>query len=171
MVVKVGNAAMDIGEPIFDPARVPFLADIAESSYDLSVGEDSVTIGAVSMGNPHAVLFEDAISDALVARLGPEIESHSRFPERTNVGFGQIVDRARLNLRVFERGVGETLACGSGACAAVAVGIRQKRLDESVTVKLPGGQLLVQWRGAGTHMTLVGSAERVFDGEIVIAAT
>jgi len=160
--------AVDIGEPIFEPARIPFLADAAENSYKLTVDDSVLSVGAVSMGNPHAVLFEDEVTDSMVAALGPKIENHSRFPKRTNVGFAQIVDRSRLNLRVFERGVGETLACGSGACAAVAVGVRQQRLDESVAVKLPGGELSVQWHGPGSRMTLVGSAERVFDGEIEI---
>lgn len=163
-----GMVTVDMGEPVFAPAKVPFLASEAADVYPLSLSDRTLEIGAVSMGNPHAVVYVTDLDDKVVSTNGPLIESHDRFPERANAGFAQVIDRQNIRLRVFERGVGETLACGSGACAAVAVGIRQKRLDESVTVNLPGGHLSVQWRGAGTTMTLTGSAERVFDGEIGI---
>lgn len=163
-----GMVTVDMGEPVFDPASVPFLADNQASSYPLDVANGQFEIGAVSMGNPHAVLYSNNVDDQMVSTLGPVIECHDRFPQRVNVGFATVVDRSTIKLRVFERGVGETQACGSGACAAVAVGIRQKRLDESVTVHLPGGQLTVQWPGVGNALTMTGSADRVFDGEIKI---
>ena len=163
-----GTVAVQMGEPSFAPATIPFAADVETPSYRLDVGTDALEIGAVSMGNPHAVLFQSSVDDAMVSSLGPKIEHHERFAKRTNVGFATVVDRETLNLRVHERGVGETLACGSGACAAVAVGIRQNRLDESVCVHLPGGQLSVQWEGIGHGLTLVGSADHVYDGEIAI---
>jgi len=163
-----GMVTVDMGEPRFEPSAVPFLADSQASAYPLAVLDTEVQIGAVSVGNPHAVLYLSQVENQQVAALGPAIERHDRFPDRVNVGFASVVDRATINLRVYERGAGETMACGSGACAAVAVGIRQQRLDESVTVHLPGGQLTVQWRGTGTAMTMTGSADRVFDGEIEV---
>ena len=118
------------------------------------------------MGNPHAVLQVDNVQTADVARLGPAIESHPRFPRQVNAGFMQILGRDHINLRVYERGAGETLACGSGACAAVAVGRVRELLDPKVTVSLPGGNLIIEWQGPGHELWMSGPAERVFEGEI-----
>ncbi len=161
-----GMVTVDMGEPVFEPDRIPFRAETQAPGYSLATADAQFEIGAVSMGNPHAVIYSTNVDDQQVATVGAAIECHERFPQRVNVGFATVLDRSSIRLRVFERGVGETLACGSGACAAVAVGIRQQRLDESVTVHLPGGQLAVQWRGTGTAMTMTGSADRVFDGVI-----
>ena len=130
--------------------------------------ERAVTISAVSMGNPHAVLTVADVDQAPVARLGPLLERHARFPERVNVGFMQPVGRRRIRLRVFERGVGETLACGSGACAAVVAGCLRRLLDSEVTVALPGGELRLQWPGPGRAVMMSGPATRVFEGEITL---
>ena len=125
-----------------------------------------IEIGAVSMGNPHAVLRVSDVKTAPVERFGPSIEQHPRFPKRANVGFMQIVDRGHVILRVFERGVGETQACGTGACAAVAVGVRRGLLDGEVRVDLPGGTAMVSWPGPGEHLWLTGPATTVFTGSI-----
>jgi diaminopimelate epimerase len=127
-----------------------------------------VDIGAVSMGNPHAVLTVPSVDAAPVDRLGPAIESHRRFPKRVNVGFMEVLDRSHINLRVYERGAGETLACGTGACAAVAVGRHHGRLDESVEVHARGGELRVNWAGPGQPIWLTGPAEVAFEGRVEI---
>jgi diaminopimelate epimerase len=138
-------------------------------TYSLNVDGADVEFGAVSMGNPHAVLRVSDVKTALVARFGPSIEHHPRFPKRVNVGFMEIVDRGHIRLRVFERGAGETLACGTGACAAVAAGRRQGLLlDREVRVDLPGGTAMVSWAAAGEHMWLTGPATTVFTGSIDI---
>jgi diaminopimelate epimerase len=135
------------------PRRHPFLATAEADGYDLEVDGQTLRIGAVSLGNPHAVLRVDDLDQAPVARLGPLIESHPRFPRRVNAGFMQILDPGHIRLRVFERGAGETLACGTGACAAVAVGRRLGLLDEVVRVTLPGGDLSIAWSGGDrTHL-------------------
>jgi diaminopimelate epimerase len=130
------------------------------------VNSESVEIGAVSMGNPHAVLMVTDVATAPVATLGPRIESHPRFPQRVNVGFMQIITRNHIRLRVFERGAGETLACGSGACAAAAVGQIQEALGSEVRVSLPGGDLMISWAGIGQPLYMTGPATRVFEGQI-----
>jgi diaminopimelate epimerase len=130
------------------------------------LAESTLRIGAVSMGNPHAVLQVDAVADAPVARLGPEIEHHPDFPQRVNVGFMQRLDRRHIKLRVYERGAGETLACGTGACAAVVAGRLQGLLDPRVQVSLPGGELVVEWQGEDTPVMMSGPAETVFEGTI-----
>jgi diaminopimelate epimerase len=169
-----GLVSVDMGVPNFDPRALPMnAADGAGAAapalmYSLKVDGLDVEIGAVSMGNPHAVLRVSDVKTAPVARFGPSIEHHPRFPKRTNVGFMQIVDRGHLRLRVFERGAGETLACGTGACAAVAVGRQQGLLDEEVRVDLPGGTAVVSWAAAGEHMWLTGPATTVFTGSIDI---
>ena len=132
----------------------------------LRSGASEVEIGAVSVGNPHAVIRVPSVADAPVARLGPAIENHARFPKRTNVGFMEVVDRGHIRLRVHERGTGETRACGTGACAAVAVGRRHGLLDEEVQVDLPGGRLDIQWKGPGEPIWMTGPAERAFEGEV-----
>jgi diaminopimelate epimerase len=160
--------AVDMGSPNFDPRALPMEAPAQASTYTLQVDGVDVRIGAVSMGNPHAVIEVPDVKSAPVERFGPSIEQHPRFPKRTNVGFMQIVDRGRIRLRVFERGVGETLACGTGACAAVAVGRRQGLLDEDVQVDLPGGTAMVSWPHETGHIWLTGPAITVFRGTIDI---
>jgi len=160
-----GQVQVNMGRPRFSPAELPFLATEA-LSYTLEVEGEKYQIGAVSMGNPHAVLPVDDVDLAEVARLGALIEHHERFPERVNVGFMQIVDREKIRLRVFERGAAETLACGTGACAAVAVGQRQGLLADRVQVKLPGGSLLIEWQGEAHDLYMTGPAERVYKGVI-----
>lgn len=163
-----GRVAVDMGVPNFDPGALPMLADAEAPTYSLQVEGVDVDIGAVSMGNPHAVLRVPDVKAAPVERFGPSIEHHARFPKRANVGFMQVVDRGHILLRVFERGVGETRACGTGACAAVAVGVRHGLLDAEVQVDLPGGTSMVSWPAAGEHLWLTGPATTVFTGTIDI---
>ena len=168
-----GLVSVDMGVPNFDPPALPMLAAdggvLAEAAvYPLSVDGADVEIGAVSMGNPHAVLRVSDVKTAPIGRFGPSIERHPRFPKRTNVGFMQIEARGHLRLRVHERGVGETLACGTGACAAVAVGRRRGLLDAEVRVDLPGGTAMVSWADLGEHLWLTGPAATVFSGSIDI---
>ena len=160
--------SVDMGEPNFDPKALPFDASGEAHVYPLQVAGTEVEIGAVSMGNPHAVLTVTSVASAPVDRLGPAIEKHPRFPRRVNVGFMEIVDRAHIRLRVFERGTGETLACGTGACAAVAVGRRHGRLDSTVAVELPGGTLEITWNGPGEHIWMKGPAAVSFTGRVEI---
>ena len=160
--------SVDMGVPNFDPRSLPFDASSEASVYQLEVAGTTVEIGAVSMGNPHAVLTVASVAAAPVDRLGPAIESHRRFPKRVNVGFMEIIDRSHIKLRVFERGTGETLACGTGACAAVAVGRHHGRLDAEVHVKVRGGELRVNWAGPGEHIWLTGPAEVSFEGRVEI---
>jgi diaminopimelate epimerase len=160
------QVSVAMGVPDFDPASLPFEASGEAYVYPLSVGASEVDIGAVSVGNPHAVIRVPSVEDAPVARLGPAIENHPRFPKRTNVGFMEVVDRGHVRLRVHERGTGETRACGTGACAAVAVGRRHGLLDENVRVDLPGGRLDIQWAGPGELIWMTGSAERVYEGDV-----
>jgi diaminopimelate epimerase len=160
----------DMGEPRFDPAAIPLAvharATRAErASYTIDVAGRDVEIGAVSMGNPHALIEVDDIDGAPVGVLGPQIEHADAFPQRCNVGFAQIVSRDAIRLRVWERGVGETLACGTGACAAVAVLRRRAKLDANVTVELPGGALEISWDGPGHALRMSGPATFVFEGE------
>lgn len=163
-----GRVAVDMGVPNFDPSALPMLADAEAPSYTLQVEGVNVDIGAVSMGNPHAVLRVPDVKAAPVERFGPSIERHPRFPKRANVGFMQVVDRGHILLRVFERGVGETRACGTGACAAAAVGVRLGLLDADVQVDLPGGTSMVSWPAAQEHLWLTGPATTVFTGTIDI---
>jgi diaminopimelate epimerase len=163
-----GQVTVDMGVPQLEPAGIPFRADVRAARYPLAVGEETVEIGAVSMGNPHAVLEVPRVESAPVARLGPLIEAHPRFPQRVNAGFMEVVDRGHIRLRVFERGAGETLACGSGACAAVVVGRVRALLDETVTVELQGGDLVISWRGEGEPVKMTGPATFVFEGRIEI---
>jgi diaminopimelate epimerase len=165
-----GSVSLDMGEPDFDPQALPFEASRAADVYPLRVGETEVQIGAVSMGNPHAVLQTNSVRDAPVDTLGPAIENHARFPKRTNVGFMEIVNRKHIRLRVFERGVGETQACGTGACAAVAVGRKRGLLGEAVQIDAPGGRMTVRWQGPGEHLWLTGPAVKVFEGTVNVDA-
>jgi diaminopimelate epimerase len=163
-----GLISVDMGAPDFDPRSLPMDAPAEAARYSLDIEGETVDYGAVSMGNPHAVLKVHDVKSAPVEHLGPRIERHRRFPRRTNVGFMQIVDRRHIGLRVFERGVGETLACGTGACAAAAVGRKQGLLEADVRVDLPGGTAHVSWHGPGDHVWLTGPAATVFTGIIDI---
>jgi len=160
--------SVDMGVPNFDPKSLPFEASAEAHVYPLVVAGTEVEIGAVSMGNPHAVLTVNSVASAPVDRLGPAIERHPRFPKRVNVGFMEIIDKSRIKLRVFERGVGETLACGTGACAAVAVGRRHGRLDATVEVELPGGKLEISFSGPGEHIWMKGPTAVSFTGRVEI---
>ena len=162
------QVTVDMGIPDFEPESLPFLVEKRAESYNLMVNGSEYAIGAVSMGNPHAVLTVDDVDTAPVERLGAAIESHEMFPQRVNVGFMQVVNRNEIRLRVYERGAAETLACGTGACAAVAVGQQKGELDEQVTVKLPGGELMIRWRGEGQALLMTGPATTVFHGSINI---
>jgi diaminopimelate epimerase len=172
-----GSITVDMGAPVLDAARVPFDAEglqgVAQGAdtlwplvLELGGAKESVLVSAVSMGNPHAVQIVDDVDTAPVELTGPLIEHHARFPNRVNAGFMQIVDRHHVKLRVFERGVGETLACGTGACAAAVAGIRRGLLDSPVRVDARGGQLSISWAGAGQPVWLTGPAVTVFEGEI-----
>ncbi len=161
-----GRVAVDMGQPRLEPTEIPFFATERASVYPIAADGLEMEIGAVSMGNPHAVLRVDDVDQAPVAHLGPLLERHGRFPRRANIGFMQIVAPDHIRLRVFERGVGETLACGSGACAAVVVGRLWGELWPNVRVDLPGGELTVHWAGEGEGVTMSGPAETVFEGWI-----
>jgi diaminopimelate epimerase len=161
-----GQISVDMGVPRFNPADVPFDADVESSSYFIDVDGGKLDAGVVAVGNPHVVIRVDDVANAPVTTLGRVLESHARFPRRVNVGFMEIVDRSHIRLRVYERGVGETLACGSGACAAMVVGKRQGLLDNSVSVQLPGGCLLIQWPGGEETVRMTGPATHVFEGKI-----
>lgn len=159
---------VNMGKPLLAPEAIPFQADAAANSYHLEHEGHSYDIGAVSMGNPHMVLPVDSIAQAPVETLGPALECHPRFPQKVNVGFMEIVSRNEINLRVFERGAGETLACGSGACAAVVSGQLRNMLDQRVKVNLPGGSLRIEWRGEDHPVMMTGPATTVFEGQILI---
>ncbi len=161
-----GEVSVRMGVPNFAPAALPFTASAEAAFYALEAGGSTVEIGAVSIGNPHAVLRVPSVKTAPVDRLGPVLEHHPRFPRRTNVGFMEVVDRGHIRLRVHERGAGETLACGTGACGAVAVGRRHGLLDAIVRVDLPGGTLQIGWEGEGHPIWLTGPATTVFEGFI-----
>lgn len=164
-----GQVSVDMGQPGFEAASLPFepvLPADQAGRYPLDLGENQVEVGVVSMGNPHAVVQVDNVDTAPLEEFGPLIESHAAFPNRVNAGFMQVVDRQHIRLRVYERGVGETLACGTGACAAVVVGRQQGLLDDMVSVSLPGGQLQIQWGGEGETVMMTGPATTVFEGEM-----
>ncbi|EGF32675.1 Diaminopimelate epimerase [Oxalobacteraceae bacterium IMCC9480] len=170
-----GSITVDMGAPVFAPARVPFdttgldsIADAEEALWPLQINDRTVMMSVLSMGNPHAVQIVDAVETAGLALDGPAIEHHVRFPNRVNAGFMQILDRHAIRLRVFERGAGETLACGTGACAAAVAGIRRGQLDTPVRVETRGGQLSIAWEGGASHVMLSGPAVTVFEGEITL---
>ncbi|MDN4056080.1 diaminopimelate epimerase [Massilia sp. YIM B02763] len=174
-----GSVTVDMGAPILEPARVPFdsagldgTAQGRDTLWPLAVRvgaeERTVLVSAVSMGNPHAVQVVDDVETAPVLETGPQIEHHPRFPKRVNAGYLQVLDRGHVKLRVFERGAGETLACGTGACAAVVAGIRRGLLDSPVEVQARGGRLTIRWAGEGEPVYMSGPAETVFEGEIEI---
>lgn len=159
---------VDMGVPVLEPAEVPFQTRQRATTYPLEVNGQTLTIGVVSMGNPHAVYRVDNVAEAAVATLGPAIECHPAFPQRVNAGFMEIVNRNEINLRVYERGVGETLACGTGACAAVVAGRLQDLLDSPVNVNLRGGYLQIEWPGDTHHVKMTGPATTVYLGQIRI---
>ncbi len=164
--VEQDQVTVDMGIPSFQPQSLPFLVENQQETYNLMVNGTEYAIGAVSMGNPHAVLHVDDINIADVQGIGATIENHPQFPQRVNVGFVQILNRKEISLRVYERGAGETLACGTGACAAVAVARMQGELDEDVTVRLNGGDLQIHWQGEGKKLLMTGPATTVFQGQI-----
>jgi len=161
-----GQVTVNMGVPRLDPQSLPFQAEQRANLYPIDVDGQSLSIAAVSMGNPHAVLRVEDISTAPVDRLGPRLESHPRFPRRVNVGFMQVLAKDAINLRVYERGAGETLACGTGACAAVVAGRLQGWLDQQVKVSLPGGELVIRWQGGDNPVYMTGPATHVFEGQI-----
>lgn len=161
-----GLVTVNMGIPRFAPEQVPLQASLEAKVYQLNIDNINVSFGAVSMGNPHVVLNVADVVTAPVNELGAKLESHGFFPQRANIGFMQVVDRNNINLRVFERGAGETMACGSGACAAVVIGIEQNLLDENVNVTLPGGHLRIHWQGRGKPVFMTGPAVSVFEGLI-----
>ena len=161
-----GQVRVNMGTPRLEPTDLPFEAPARADTYPIDLGGEVVEIGAVSLGNPHAVLLVDDAATAPVERVGPLLESHPRFPRRVNVGFMAVRGRDRIDLRVYERGTGETLACGTGACAAVVSGRLRGLLDEQVQVRLPGGELRVAWQGGAAPVWMTGPAVAVFDGAI-----
>ncbi|MBT8444236.1 MAG: diaminopimelate epimerase [Gammaproteobacteria bacterium] len=163
-----GDVSVELGVPNFDPAGVPFVADEQRQAYAIEVDGESIEAGVVSIGNPHAVIEVESVDDAPVSRLGPLLERHERFPNRANIGFMQVAAADRIRLRVFERGTGETRACGTGACAAMIVGRAAGRLAETVVVELPGGTVTVSWEGPGSNVRLTGEAVTVFEGTIEV---
>ena len=164
--LRDGQVEIEMGVPAFEPRDIPLRASGRELRYRRRIGEQQLEFGAVSMGNPHAVFQVADVARAPVGILGPALELHSDFPARVNVGFMQLLDRGHIGLRVHERGVGETRACGTGACAAVAVGRQWGLLDEQVTVSLPGGALTVRWAGHAEPVWMTGQAIRVYDGRL-----
>jgi diaminopimelate epimerase len=166
MVLEDGRITVNMGSPKFDPACVPFSAKVQSDQYQLDVAGSSIDVSILSMGNAHCVFEVDDVNSADVAGLGPAIATHERFPAATNVGFMHIRNRSNIDLREYERGAGETLACGSGACAAVVAGQRLGRLDEEVTVQMRGGKLVVSWCGENEAVWLTGEAELISEGTI-----
>jgi diaminopimelate epimerase len=159
---------VDMGVPELRPAEIPFTAEQQAATYRVEANGEQVELSAVSMGNPHGVVLVDNVDTAPVATLGPVLEAHPRFPKKANIGFMQVVNRGEIRLRVYERGAGETLACGTGACAAVVAGRLRGLLDEEVLVHLPGGDLRIRWAGEGQPLRMVGPATTVFEGQIYL---
>ena len=163
-----GQITVDMGVPVLDPWDIPFHADTRLDEYSLDVAGQMLKIGAVSMGNPHAVTIVDNVDTAAVDELGAGIENHLLFPNRVNAGFMQIINERHIRLRVYERGAGETLACGTGACAAMVIGCIQGHLANEVQVDLPGGSLQISWQGAASPVMMTGPATTVFEGKITV---
>lgn len=163
-----GEVTVNMGVPRFDPIDIPFTAEKRALTYFLEANQKQIEISVVSMGNPHAVQIVSNLEQAPVLSEGPLIESHVRFPNRVNVGYMQIIDRKHIKLRVYERGAGETLACGTGACAAVVAGIQRNRLDSYVEVSTRGGKLKISWAGENQPVWMTGPAKTVFEGIIEI---
>jgi diaminopimelate epimerase len=167
-IERDGNVSVTMPVPHLEPSKIPFTAQKKEANYILRSENETVLCGAVSLGNPHCVVTVDNVLEAPVNTLGKVLSMHERFPEGANVGFMEIVASNQIKLRVYERGAEETLACGSGACAAVVVGQLQKKLGRQVTVELPGGKLRIYWKGPGHPVKMSGPAVHVFDGQITI---
>jgi len=167
-VLDNGEVRVDMGVPEFRPGTIPLLQDTEKNFYKINVENTEYEFMAVAIGNPHAVFIVDDVAEFPVAELGRSLESHSYFPQRVNVGFMQILDKNSIKLRVYERGAGETLACGSGACAAVACGINARLLTNKVKVMVSGGELLIEWQGKGEHIFMTGPAVTVYKGELEI---
>ena len=165
-VRRDGQVTVDMGAPRFTPADVPFIAEHEAEQYAFEVAGEQLMVSAVSMGNPHCVTLVDEINNGMLERLGALIEAHPRFPRKVNAGFMQIIDPEHARLRVFERGVGETQACGTGACAAAVAGIRLGLLRSPVQIQLPGGNLQIEWDGPGQPVMMTGPATRVYEGQI-----
>lgn len=163
-----GQVTVNMGAPRFEPGEIPFLAKRRALVYPITIRQRTVEISALSMGNPHAVLLVDDVESAPVAELGQGLQAHPDFPARVNAGFMQVMDRGHVRLRVYERGSGETLACGTGACAAVVAGIQRGLLDSEVRVGTRGGELTIRWDGEGSPVWMTGPAVTVFDGEMEI---
>ncbi len=161
-----GQVRVNMGAPVLEPSKIPFIADEQQPTYSLEHEQNMLEIAALSMGNPHLVLLVDDMINAPVERLGPLLERHPRFPQKTNVGFMAVNSPSEIQLRVYERGSGETLACGTGACAAVVSGRLRGLLEESVLVHLPGGDLVISWAGSGEPVWMTGPATTVFQGTI-----
>lgn len=159
---------VEMGVPALEPKHIPLNVSEQSKLYKVKLAETEVEFAAVSMGNPHAVIQVDDVANALVSSIGGQLERHQLFPERANIGFMQIVNRRQIKLRVYERGAAETLACGSGACAAVVAGIEQGLLDQDVQVYLPGGELIISWIGSGHPVLMTGAATTVFEGHITL---
>lgn len=165
-VERDGNISVTMPVPQFEPSKIPFNAQKAEGTYILRSEEETILCGAVSMGNPHCVITVDDVEKAPVEKLGKQLTQHERFPKGVNVGFMEVVSPEFIKLRVYERGAAETLACGSGACAAVVIGQMQKKLAKQVTVQLPGGKLNIFWKGPGNPVKMTGPAIHVYDGQL-----
>ena len=161
-----GEVSVNMGMPKFEPQQIPFIAEKRAMTYSIDISGRQVEISAVSLGNPHAVQLVEDVDGAPVITEGALIESHPSFPKRVNAGYMQVVDRTHIRLRVYERGAGETLACGTGACAAVVIGIERGLLQSTVQVNMRGGELTVRWEGEGQPVWMTGPAVTVFDGEI-----
>ena len=161
-----GQVTVNMGPPQLEPALIPFVAEAQALNYHLAVDGQAIELSAVSMGNPHAVIRVADVASAPVKTLGPQIENHPRFPQRVNVGFLQIIDRQHARLRVWERGAGETQACGTGACAAAVAAISQGWMDTPLQLELPGGKLCIEWAGPGHPVMMTGPAARVYEGQI-----
>lgn len=167
-VMAENKVRVNMGVPRLKPGEVPFFWDQQQTVYNVLSKTDEIEIGVVSMGNPHAVIVVDDVDTAPVETLGPDMENHARFPNRVNVGFMQILNQQAIKLRVYERGAGETMACGTGACAAMVSGKLRGLLAEQVTVSLPGGELDIEWQGIGEPVYMTGPAETVFTGRIIL---
>jgi diaminopimelate epimerase len=167
-VLNDGRVSVDMGVPDFDPRSLPFDAPAPAATYSISAGGQSIEFGAVSIGNPHAVLRVEALESAPVEHIGRALQASPHFPRQVNVGFMQIIHATQIRLRVYERGVGETLACGTGACAAVAVGRSLGLLGADVEVRVSGGTLSVHWEGPGQSIWLTGPAQQAFEGSVEI---
>jgi len=164
-LLENGDVTVNMGVPIFVPSAIPFDAPSEQNFYKINVGDATLNVGAAAIGNPHVLLQVDDVGTAPVETLGPLLESHKSFPNRVNVGFMQIIDAGNIKLRVFERGVGETRACGTGACAAVAIGHKQGLLDKAVNVTLSGGPLSIVWKDFQSSIEMTGACSTVFEGQ------